>query len=77
MVTNPRPGKDGVAGDQHGRADGADAISVGLQQLFASVADEPIPDEFMALLDRIEAADQQRQDGKGAAAQPATGGKGQ
>lgn len=34
---------------------GADPIATGLQQLFAPLAAEPIPDEFMALLDRIDA----------------------
>lgn len=33
----------------------ADSVSAGLQQLFGSVADEPVPDEFMALLARIDA----------------------
>lgn len=40
---------------------GADPIAVGLQRLFAAVADEPVPDEFLSLLDRIEAADRERQ----------------
>lgn len=34
---------------------GADPIATGLQQLFAPLAAEPIPDEFMALLDQIDA----------------------
>lgn len=33
----------------------SDPIAVGLRQLFATVADEAVPDEFMALLDRIDA----------------------
>ena len=33
-----------------------DPIAASLQQLFAPIAAEPIPDEFMALLDRIDAA---------------------
>ncbi len=33
----------------------ADPISQGLQKLFQSVADEAIPEEFMALLDQIDA----------------------
>jgi hypothetical protein len=37
-----------------------DPIAVGLQQLFATVANEPVPDEFLALLDRIEAAERKR-----------------
>lgn len=28
---------------------------MGLQQLFASVVEEPVPDEFLALLDQIDA----------------------
>ena len=34
---------------------GADPIATGLQRLFAPLAAEPIPDEFLALLDRIDA----------------------
>jgi hypothetical protein len=34
---------------------GHDPIRVGLATLFDAVIDEPIPDEFMALLDRIDA----------------------
>ena len=32
-----------------------DAVTTGLQQLFASIAEEPIPDDFLKLLDEIEA----------------------
>lgn len=49
----PAPGTAGPAA-------GIDPISVGLQRLFESVADEPVPDDFMALLDRIEAAERER-----------------
>lgn len=38
-----------------------DSIAIGLQQLFGSVADEAVPDEFMALLDRIEANERARE----------------
>ena len=31
-----------------------DPVTAGLQRLFAAVAEEPIPDEFLALLDEIE-----------------------
>lgn len=34
---------------------GPDTIAIGLQHLFAPLAAEAIPDEFMALLDRIDA----------------------
>lgn len=43
---------------------GMDPIAIGLQHLFASVADEPVPDEFLKLLDRIEAGEQARKAGK-------------
>ena len=32
-----------------------DPVTAGLQQMFAAVAAEPIPDDFMRLLDEIEA----------------------
>ena len=32
-----------------------DPVTAGLQQLFASIADEPIPEDFLRLLDEIEA----------------------
>ena len=32
-----------------------DPVTTGLQQLFAAIADEPIPDDFLKLLDEIEA----------------------
>ncbi len=35
-----------------------DAVTTGLQQLFAAIADEPIPDDFLKLLDEIEARSQ-------------------
>lgn len=34
---------------------GNDPVTAGLQQLFASIEDEPIPDDFLRLLDEIEA----------------------
>lgn len=33
-----------------------DVVTAGLQQLFASIADEPIPDDFLRLLDDIDAS---------------------
>ncbi len=42
-------------------AGGPDSIAIGLQRLFASVAEEPIPDEFLELLNRIDASEQARQ----------------
>lgn len=50
---------------------GADPIATGLQQLFAPLAAEPIPDEFMALLDRIDA--KSRTADAGGSAEPASG----
>ena len=44
-----------------GAGEGVDPITVGLQHLFAAVAEEPVPDDFMALLDRIEAAERERE----------------
>jgi hypothetical protein len=44
-----------------GAGQGVDPITVGLQHLFAAVIEEPIPDDFMALLDRIEAAERERE----------------
>ena len=41
-------------------AAGIDPLAFGLQRLFASVAEEAVPDDFMALLDRIEAAERER-----------------
>lgn len=31
-----------------------DPVTTGLQRLFAAIADEPIPDEFLKLLDEID-----------------------
>ena len=45
---------DAIASD----AISSDAISIGLQQLFASIVEEPVPDDFLALLDQIEAKEQ-------------------
>ncbi len=33
-----------------------DPVTAGLQQLFASIENEPIPDDFLRLLDEIEAS---------------------
>lgn len=76
MTKAARPEIKGSAspGGKPGEAPGADAIAVGLQQLFASIAEEPVPDEFMALLDRIEAAERQRH--AESAAPPALGAEG-
>ena len=32
-----------------------DTVIAGLQKMFAAIADEPIPDDFLRLLDKIEA----------------------
>lgn len=42
----PRPGAAGGAGD---------TVTRGLQKMFAAIADEPIPDDFLRLLDEIDA----------------------
>ncbi|KPF64163.1 hypothetical protein IP88_13940 [alpha proteobacterium AAP81b] len=34
---------------------GGDPVTTGLQRLFASFEDEPIPEDFLRLLDEIEA----------------------
>nr|WP_310522988.1 NepR family anti-sigma factor [Polymorphobacter sp.] len=41
-----------------------DPVTAGLQRLFASIADEPIPEDFLRLLDEIEAR-AANDDGKG------------
>ena len=33
-----------------------DPVTAGLRQMFAAIADEPIPDDFLRLLDDIEAS---------------------
>lgn len=33
-----------------------DPVTAGLKQMFAAIADEPIPDDFLRLLDEIEAS---------------------
>ena len=58
-----------------GHSTGVDPIAVGLQKLFAAVAEEPVPDDFMALLDRIEAAERDRADERDANKPPSTGGR--
>lgn len=45
----------GVSGHGPGNA-ASDPIGAGLRRLLASVTEEPIPDEFMNLLDRLDAA---------------------
>lgn len=37
-----------------------DAVTTGLQKLFAAIAEEPIPDDFLRLLDEIDARDQEQ-----------------
>lgn len=32
-----------------------DTVTAGLQKMFAAIAEEPIPDDFLRLLDEIEA----------------------
>lgn len=34
----------------------SDPVTAGLQQMFAAIADEPIPEDFLRLLDEIEAS---------------------
>lgn len=48
-----RPGNSPspATADRHG-----DSVTTGLQQLFASIAEEPIPDDFLRLLDDIDAS---------------------
>ncbi|MGQ5700646.1 NepR family anti-sigma factor [Sandaracinobacteroides sp. A072] len=41
------------AGRRRGRSD--DPISLGLRQLWADVENEPVPDDFLAILDAIDA----------------------
>ena len=62
IVRTSKPTRAGAT--TAGAAGGTDPIAVGLQHLFAAVAEEPVPDEFMALLDRIEAAERQREAGQ-------------
>lgn len=40
-----------------------DPISAGLKKLFETVAEEPIPDDFLSLLDQIDAERSARQSG--------------
>jgi hypothetical protein len=57
MIKDARSG-DGGAGKANAATPGPatpDAIAAGLRQLFAPLAAEPVPDEFLALLDRIDA----------------------
>lgn len=79
MTKSARPGIKGSAspGGMPGKNPGADAIAVGLQQLFAAIAEEPVPDEFMALLDRIEAAERLRHPEAEAPRPPAVDGMGE
>lgn len=53
-----------------------DPIAIGLKQLFSAVADEPIPDEFMALLDRIDANERARDAAQPHSPAPETGSSG-
>lgn len=47
-----------AAGSRHGarggRRGGVDPISAGLRQLLDTVSQEPVPDEFLRLLDRLD-----------------------
>lgn len=53
---------DALPGNNVGRRDiapqgpGSDPVTAGLRQMFAAIADEPIPDDFLRLLDEIEAS---------------------
>lgn len=63
MTKKPRQGRNGVTHQAATptAASRADSIAIGLQKLFATVAQEPVPDEFMALLERIDAEERARQ----------------
>ncbi len=52
----------------NGRVPAKDAISAGLRKLWAEVEDEPVPDDFMALLDKVDAARRDRKADPGAPA---------
>jgi hypothetical protein len=86
MNDNPRsskPPQAGAAGSgrpgsgRHaaGSNSDADPIAMGLQKLFGAVAEEPVPDEFMELLDRIEAAERERQTRESEQPSPSAGGR--
>jgi hypothetical protein len=70
MAKIPRQGVDGFVGRAGARAvaDRSDPIAMGLQQIFGDIANEPIPDEFMRLLDRIDANERTQQDAASVAA---------
>lgn len=51
----PMPAVDGHVTSLNG-APPPDIVTTGLRQLFASVAEEPIPDDFLRLLDEIDAS---------------------
>jgi hypothetical protein len=55
-MTNKNDAPGSKPAPRRRRAQGADAISAGLRQLWAEVEQEPVPDEFLDLLDRIDAA---------------------
>lgn len=59
--------------DDSSKSCAADPISLGLQHLFQSVVDEPIPDEFMALLDKIDSAASAKHTGNTPASEPESG----
>ena len=62
MVSKISGGDSAAAsGDRPAPRKGAksDAISIGLKQLFSSVVEEPIPDDFLALLDQIDAKERE------------------
>jgi hypothetical protein len=44
-----------VQGSRRPRGAAGDPVTSGLQQMFARIADEPIPEDFLRLLDDIEA----------------------
>lgn len=48
--------KDVSAADQRPAEAAPDPISAGLKALWAAMENEPVPDEFLALLDRIDSA---------------------
>ncbi|QMW23470.1 NepR family anti-sigma factor [Sandaracinobacteroides saxicola] len=62
------PSPDGSTAPRPGRSTQT-AIDSGLKSLFAQIAEEPVPDDLLALLDRIDSA-QPRGDAHGDGARP-------
>lgn len=48
--------KDGLSEfDGHGNAPTFDALTAALRQMHDSIVDEPVPDDFLDILERIDA----------------------